>query len=143
MIVNLRLSAAQILPAWRASATRRRSGGGEIPDSNLASVLELDLLQVAVRRETSRFVAGVDQLPFDHNVKLTDLARLNVNWATPVSLEPSLHTEGFGFVASVGTVMNENRHVDRVVYRQKLTLTAAPQALTKVFYNQRGLRARR
>src|ERR1035437_8874461 len=75
-----------------------------------AAALELDLLQVGVRRETSRPVARVDELFIDDDVELARLARLNVDRPAPASFNPSLHTEGFGFVASDGAVMYEDSH---------------------------------
>jgi hypothetical protein len=75
-----------------------------------AAALEPDLLQVGVRRETSRLVARVDELFIDDDVELARLARANLDGPAPASFNPSLHTEGFGFVVSGGTVMYENSH---------------------------------
>jgi hypothetical protein len=75
-----------------------------------AAALELDLLQVGVRWETSRPVARVDELFIDDDVELARLARPNVHRPAPASFNPSLHTEGFGFVASDGAVMYEDSH---------------------------------
>lgn len=75
-----------------------------------AAALEPDLLQVGVRRETSRLIARVDELFIDHDVELARLARPNLNRPAPANFDPSLHTEGFGFVASDGAVMDEDSH---------------------------------
>ena len=80
-----------------------------------ASALELDLLQVGVRWETSRRVARVDELFMDDDVELARLARPNVNGPAPANFNPSLHTEGFGFVASDGAVMYEDSHEHSLV----------------------------
>jgi hypothetical protein len=72
--------------------------------------LELDLLQIGVRREPSRLVARVDELFVDDDVELARVSGLDVNRPAPASFNPSLHTEGFGFVVSGGAVMYENSH---------------------------------
>ena len=72
--------------------------------------LELHLLQIGVRREPSRFIPGVGNFTVDNNVKLAGPAGLYVDRSMPVSFDPGLHTEGFGFVASVVTVINCDRH---------------------------------
>lgn len=84
-----------------------------------AAALELDLLQVGVRWKSSRLVARVDELFIDDDVELARPARPNVNWPAPASFDPSLHTEGFGFVVSGGAVMYENSH-DRYLVGGKL-----------------------
>jgi hypothetical protein len=75
-----------------------------------AAALELDLLQVGVRWETSRLVARVDELFIDDDVELARLSWPNVDRPATASFNPSLHTEGFGFVASDGAVMYEDSH---------------------------------
>ena len=72
---------------------------------------ELDLLQVGFPWEAPGLVARVDELVARQDVELARLARLDLDRSAPASLNPSLHTEGFGFVASGGAVANEDRHV--------------------------------
>ena len=83
-----------------------------------AAALELDLLQVGVRWKTPRLVARVDELFIDDDVELARLARLNVDRPAPASFNPSLHTEGFGFVASGSAIMYEDSHDHRLFGRK-------------------------
>ena len=99
-----------------------------------AAALELDLLQVGLRWETSRLVARVDELFVDDDVELTCLALLDVNRPAPASFKTSLHTEGFRFVASMRAVKNEDRHGrclvrGNLVQPQRGSLSAAPGRL--------------
>ena len=81
--------------------------GGIDPSSQLKD----DLLQIGVRREPARRVARIDEFLVDYDVELARLALSHLYRPTPASFNPSLHTEGFGFVASTGAVMNQDRHV--------------------------------
>jgi len=72
--------------------------------------LELHLSQVGLRGKLSGFVSGVNDAVVDHDVELAGLSRLQFHRAPSASLDPSLHTEGFGLVASSGAVVNDARH---------------------------------
>jgi hypothetical protein len=74
--------------------------------------LEPDLSQVDLGGKASRFKAGVRDPTVDNDVELALLPALYVHRTTPASLNPSLHTEGFGLVASGGAVVNDDRHLD-------------------------------
>ena len=72
--------------------------------------LERNLLQVCRRGESSGVVARVGELAVDDDIELARLAGLNVHRPAPAGFDPSLHTEGFGLVASGGAVMDQDRH---------------------------------
>src|SRR5512146_2059980 len=59
--------------------------------------LELELLQVRFRGKTSGLVTRIDELFVDNNVELARLPWSNFDRPAAASLDPSLHTEGFGF----------------------------------------------
>src|SRR5512132_133326 len=87
---------------------------------------ELDLLQVGFPWEASRPGARVDELFADHEVELAGLARPDLDRSMPASLDPSLHTEGFGFVASAGAVVNDDRHVSFASSAQSTASNMSP-----------------
>ena len=66
--------------------------------------------QVSIRRKSSGFISGVSDLAVNDHVKLAAASGLYVHQRMATRLKPSLHTEGFGFVASGGAVKDENRH---------------------------------
>ena len=75
----------------------------------------IDLLQIGFPREASGAITRVDELAVEDDIELAGLARLDRDGLSPASLEPSLHTEGFGFVASRAAVTDQDRHVCRLV----------------------------
>ena len=64
--------------------------------------------QVGIRRKPSGLKSGVSDLAVNDDVKLAAASGLYVHRSMATRLKPSLHTEGFGFVASGGAVKDEN-----------------------------------
>jgi len=75
------------------------------------AILRADRFEIRVRRETSGVVAGIHELAVRNDVELARFPRLNVHRTAPARFKPSLHTEGFGLVASTGAVMDQDGHV--------------------------------
>ena len=69
-----------------------------------------DLLQILFPGESSGLVARVGEFTVDNHVELARFAGLNVHQPAPARFDPSLHTEGFGLVASGSAVMNVDGH---------------------------------
>ena len=74
------------------------------------ATLKLHRLQVGLGGKSFRFIARVNDATIDDDVELATLAGLHVHGSTSKSFDPSLHTEGFGFVASGGAVVNDRCH---------------------------------
>jgi len=72
--------------------------------------LQLHPLQISFGRKASCLVSRVRKMSVDYHVELSGLSLPHVHGATSSTFDPSLHTEGFGLVASSGAVMDDDRH---------------------------------
>lgn len=80
--------------------------------SSNASISDLgkDAREIGLPRKPPRLVARVHGRTIDDDIELAHLARVELDGPAPATFDPSLHTEGFGFVASGGAVMDDDGH---------------------------------
>ena len=71
---------------------------------------DVNALQIRLGRKLARRVSRVSDTAVDDNVELTRASGMYLRGTATSRIKPSLHTEGFGFVASAGAVMNGDRH---------------------------------
>ncbi len=72
--------------------------------------LSRELRQIGVGREPAGLVSRIHQPVADEHVELPGPAGFDLDRATPATLDPSLHTEGFVLVASGAAVADDDRH---------------------------------
>ena len=100
-------------PDFKSGEGRQTSLVGSTPTLFRQARSGKDLLQVRFPGKAAGREARVGELAIDDDIELARLAGLDVDRPAAAGFEPSLHTEGFGLVASSSAVMDEYRH-DRV-----------------------------
>lgn len=73
-------------------------------------MLQRQLLEVLLGGEAPGVVARIHQALAGQDVELSRLPDFERHGSAPAGLDPSLHTEGFGPIASAGAVADDDCH---------------------------------
>lgn len=104
----------------------------------MVTIIELraqgeELPKVRVDGEAAGLVARVREPAVEHDVELPGLAGLDVDGPAAAGLKPSLHTEGFGFVASGGAVVDDDGHGERIILPYSRCFFSPPSIACQLF----------